>query len=149
MTDRMEESWRSRAESSEVERDLKAFTGLLDLAEEVYSRREVIRRQAFVSIGSSLAAILVTGAAIASFMSNMSAGEFQNSPLFIVLASVIFAAYAGGIFLFSQARKQLRRETKAFEEVMSVVHEVLETSKAHMSPLEIAQIKIRLSRIDN
>lgn len=139
-----------------IERDLKAFTGLLDLAEEVHARRENIRKQFFLAMGGGAAGILGAAAAMASFSrvidfdgEYLSAPEFFTSPLALVLSTVIIVAYVGVMFLYIQYRKQMRRETRALEEVMSVIHEVLQSSEMHMSPLEIAQVKIRLSRMDN
>ena len=72
------------------------------------------------------------------------AGMHAKSPLLIVLIVVISAAYLGGMLFYHRYRKQKHRETRAFEEVMSMVHEVFEASKIHMSALELAEAKIRI-----
>lgn len=138
-----------------VERDHKAFTSLLDLAEEVHARRESLRKQFFVGAGAGVMAIVASGAAIAGYSrityigENLSFFELFSSPLSMVFLTVIVFAYLLISLLYYQFRRQMRRETRALEEVMSVIHEVLQSSEVEMSPLEIAQVKIRLSRMDN
>lgn len=139
----------------EVERDHRAFSALLDLAEEVHERREKIRKQFLLGVGAGLSAILAASAAIAGYSRIINEGEYLSfqelltSPLSMVLSTVIVFAYFVIVLLYSQYRRQMTRETRALHEVMSVVHEVLQSSEVSMSPLEIAQVKIRLSRMDN
>lgn len=157
MIERTENRSTSASERSdrEVARDLKAFSGLLDLAEEVHARRENIRKHLFLAMGAGFATILGAAASMASFARIIDSGEylstreFFSSPLTLVFLSVIIMAYFATSFLYLQYRRQMRRETRALEEVMSVIHEVLQSSEMQMSPLEIAQVRIRLSRMDN
>lgn len=139
----------------EVERDHKAFSALLDLAEEVHVRREDLRKQFLLGAGAGVSAILAASAAIAGYVRTIDTGEYLTfrevltSPLSMVLSTVILFAYFVIILLYSRYRRQMKRETRALHEVMSVVHEVLQSSELSMSPLEKAQVKIRLSRMDN
>lgn len=139
----------------EVERDHRAFSALLNLAEEVHERRVNLRKQFLLGAGAGVSAILAAAAAIAGYSRVIDAGEYLTFrelftlPLSMVLSTVILFAYFVIALLHSQYRRQMKRETRALHEVMSVVHEVLQSSELSMSPLEKAQVKIRLSRMDN
>lgn len=134
-----------------AERDLKAFDHLLSLAEDLHSKREMLRKQFLVGSGAATTAILVSVAAFASYPFNISFNkpELLSTPIAMVLASVAVFAYLLIAFLTAYYIKTRRRQTRAIEEVMSIIHEVLQSAEVEMSPLEVAQIRIRLSMMDN
>ena len=71
---------------------------------------------------------VVLAAAGAAFLliDRIDAGMHAKSPLLIVLIVVISAAYLRGMLFYHRYRKQKHRETRAFEEVMSMVNELFE-----------------------
>ena len=146
----------SISDRSTVDRDLEAFSDLLKLAEEVHACRESIRRQNFLAMSVSFAIIYGAVGAMAIFAYYIYAGDYQSvrdfwsTPMVLyLLFAILLLAYFGFAFLFIRYQKQMKRETQVLKNVMSVVHEVLQSSEKNMSPLEIAQVMIRLSRLDN
>jgi hypothetical protein len=139
----------------EIDRDIEAFSGLLELAEKLHSRLEKIRMQLSLVLGGAAATILIAAGSMASFSRSLFLGEDYSlfrlieTPINLVLASIILVAYLGSAFLTVYLRLQMRRESRALKEVMGIVHEVLRTSEVSFSPLENTQIRIRLSRLDN
>lgn len=131
------------------DRDRKAFSELIELAEKVQSERDSLKRQIYVAFGGigfiaiSAVAVLLT---VYDFSSPRS---FLETPAGLLAAMVILSAYAASMLFYLQASRRLRRENKAFTEVMDVVHEVYEGLKGDLSALELAETRIRLSRLDN
>lgn len=157
MIDETSKTWESHSpyRNMRVERDSKAFNSLLDLAENVHAHRESLRKQFFLAAAAGAGGILASAAAIASSSLFISSGEYLSfnevlrSPLNLVFLSVGIVSYVVVTFGYIQYKRQMRRENRALHEVMSIIHEVLQSSEVNMSPLEIAEIKIRLSRMDN
>ena len=155
MSDVSSEDILSISEPSTVKRDLKAFSKLVNLAEEVQACRERIRRRLFFAMSVCGGLIFVAAIAMVNYVDSIdpreysSTMEFLSAPLVVGFFSVILALYFAFIWLFHEYRRQTTREARALSTIMSVVHEVLQSSEMHMSPLEIAQVKIRLSRLDN
>lgn len=146
----------SSESTTHTDRDRKAFADLVTLAEKVQAQRDVLRRQMQVSLGGGAFIFL----AAMSIILTVSIGRYPlggasmldfllTSPAGIMAMLFALAAYVGTTFVYMQMSRRLRRENRAFEEVMSVVHEVFEGLKSDLSPLELAETRIRLSRLDN
>lgn len=130
-------------------RDRKAFSELIFLAEKVQAQRDALRRQLQMIIGGSGFIVVSTMAVISTVYDFSSPSFFLSTPAGVLGAFIIIAAYVGAMYAYMQMSRRLRRENRAFDEVMSVVHEVFEGLKGELSPLELAETRIRLSRLDN
>ena len=137
-----------RSVSSLGDRDRKAFSELLSLAEKVQSEKDSLQRQMYFSIGAGLFTMLTIFSVLASFLDITNLDRLFSSPAGALSVSVLASAYVAFNYFFIQYSRRLRRERKAFEEVMNLVHEVFNGAKDEMSPLEVAEVKIRLSRLD-
>ncbi|CAN7332399.1 hypothetical protein LJR090_002516 [Bosea sp. LjRoot90] len=131
-------------------RDRRAYSDLIGLAEAVQNQRAKLRRQ-FINI-AGLCFLFSIIAAVSSIVvvvtiqgvANVSAGFFAAiAGLFI---AVNYAAFGMSYLVY---RRLDRRELSAFREVMAITHEVLESMKSDLSPLEMAEVRIRLLRLDN
>lgn len=132
-----------------AERDRKAFGELVDLAERVQTERDSLRRQIYLSIGG-VAFLAITAVSVLFTVFEVTSIEGILSTSSGLLAAItIGASYFAGMIVYVQSASRLRRESKAFQEVMDIVHEVHEGLKEELSPLELAEIRIRLSRLDN
>lgn len=131
------------------DRDRKAFVDLIELAEQVQNRIGTINRQILLLFASIVAIVLGFVAPVYFLYAQNSERTVLESPATFLFIAVLIVAYCGGLFLYASYSRQLKRERRAFREVMSIVHEVFESAKSDLSALEIAEIKIRLSRLDN
>ncbi|MEO0701876.1 MAG: hypothetical protein AAFY80_07045 [Pseudomonadota bacterium] len=147
----------SRSETfSFDDRDRKAFSELVSLAEKVQTQRDVLRRQMQFSLGAGLFIMLAAMAVFTTLVFDRSApsdatisGFLLTTPAGAMTIVFAVASYVGTTLVFMQMSRRLRRENRAFAEVMNVVHEVFEGLKEELSPLELAETRIRLSRLDN
>ncbi len=131
------------------ERDRNALNKLLDLAEVVQRTHYTLRRRIMMFTGATATLAIGVLTYITSGSRSSSVLEIMAIPVNGALLSLLFAAYVGGVVWYLSMRRQTRREEAAFKEVMGIVHEVFEGTKPDLSALEIAEIKIRLSRLDH
>ena len=135
------------------ERDRKAFGELIDLAERVQAERDSLRRQIYYLIGFVVFLAIVAVFTTFAIFEVTSVDRLLNTasgPSAIVVAVIeIGVSYAAGATIYYLFAGRLRRESRALQEVMDIVHELHEGLKEELSPLEIAEIRIRLSRLDN
>jgi hypothetical protein len=124
-------------------RDRQAFSELISLAEEIQRRRESLQQRLAVSI----AAIVGFAAVAASF--GFSFFGFYGVNWYYLLVTIAIVSYAALSYFSYVYLRQMRREKRAFSEVMTVVHELVAGLRSDLSPLEFAQIQVRLSRLDN
>ncbi|MBU2868947.1 hypothetical protein [Pacificibacter marinus] len=136
------------------ERDRKAYLDLLELAEKVQAEKELAKRQFFLSLFGVTFGVLGILAIVFTYFGSSVVGEFTfenilRSPAGALGLVAAMAGYFLGSYLTMLSMKKIRRERKAFEEVMGLVHEVYEATKSDLSAVEKAEVKIRFSRLDN
>ena len=136
-------------DASFAERDRKAFGELIDLAERVQAERDNLRRQIYFSIGGVSFLAIAAVSALVTIFELSSLDRFLNTAGGLLAVITIGASYAAGAAIYFHSASRLRRESKAFREVMDIVHELHESLKEELSPLELAELRIRLSRLDN
>lgn len=136
--------------SADASRNARAFSELLDLAEDVYFRREEYRRRLilFICVLATVIAVLLLSISAVIFQVGDLFGSLKM-PIILSMAITVMMLYIFGIYQFYLLQKNIKRETSAFEQVMTIVHEILSASIGEFSVLEEAQIRIRLSRLDN
>ena len=130
-------------------RDREAFGDLLNLAEKSQQSKEALERAHMILLGLGVIISLVL---IVWIVITIMMGLFPNYSSFIgVLTMVAPLSLAVSVITIGDFiyKRKLRRENKAFEEVISLVHETFEATKDEFSTLEIAETRIRLSRLDN
>jgi hypothetical protein len=115
---------------------------LLDLAEEVQERYELIQRRILAMRAVQLSVFVVT--AVALYFSR-AAGLTDAS--WIV---PIGFTYLAGIELIIRRRleQRLRRELRAMQEVVELLRETERSQARGMNALDRAEFRIRLSRFD-
>ena len=131
------------------ERDRKAFGELIDLAERTLAESDGLLRQIYFSIGGIIFLTIAAIAVIIATFGDTSSDELLDTTGAVLLLIAIAASYVAGAAIYFPLARRLRRESKAFREVMDIVHELHEGLKEELSPLERAEIRIRLSRLDN
>jgi hypothetical protein len=146
-------------------RDRTAFFELIELAESTFAGVQKVRFNSvttrFVQIASLLLLIFAVAGLGASLLdliplmkekqasaTNVLRLVFLDSWFIIPFgfSSVMYVASRSLLIAYERA---LQREYAGFREVMSIVNEVFESVRQDMSPIEQAQARIRLSRLDN
>ena len=94
-------------------------------------RRTLVAVGVFVFLGA-IAALLALW-----FPPTNETSALPDGELTAIAVSVGLYGSIGALFLYN--RKEIRRETKAREETMTVVHEVYESLKSSLSPLKQAE----------
>jgi len=143
----------SRTTRLKSDRDRKAFGDLITLAESVHSHREHLRLARlsslfrWVFIGALCAGGVILGL---QFLRQLTSVELGLSYMFAAGLVIGYLVIFFGVTLSSSGyRRKIGRENKAFDEVMGIVQEVYEGTKPSLSALEVAEVSIRLSRLDN
>ncbi len=117
-------------------RDKKAFNDLIELAESIKKENDIVNNQ-FVK---QLISLTIIGlATIASFVILYEDPSFElNYSAKALIITLAIIAYLFFVYSFTSYIKRKRRETRAFKEVMSIIHEVLASSEKNQSLLEKA-----------
>jgi len=129
------------------DRDRKALSELIELAERVQYERYKITRQIFINAFALIGITLILSLlALNTSFSNTLDVLFgiQSDALFLLVVAMGSIAFLALLYI---GRRLLARETIAFSEVMAVVYEVFEGVKNKLSPLELAEIRLRISRL--
>ena len=132
-----------------AERDRKAFGELIDLAERVQAERDSLRRQMYFSIGGFAFLTIAAGSLLFTIFDITSIDRPLSTAGGLLAAITTVGSYAAGSAMYILLARRLKRESKAFREVMDIVHELYGGLRKNLSPLELAEIRVRLSRLDN
>ena len=129
-------------------RDRKAFGDLVSLAEKSQMTADTLKRKILLSYVTLL---FVSTAALFYIIAVYDRLPFDLlKPVPFILSALLVTAMHGGVFIVIRGYQvRLRREYNAFKKSISLAHEVFQGAKKNLSVLEAAEIKIRLSRLDN
>lgn len=130
------------------ERDRKSFLDLLELAEKVQGEKEQAQRQFYLALFGVMFGVVGVLAVLLTYFEQFSLSAIAGSPVGVFGIVIALAGYFFGSYLTSQSMRKIRRERKAYEEVMGLVQEVYQATKSDLSAVETAEVKIRFSRLD-
>ncbi|MCG6903838.1 MAG: hypothetical protein LJE68_14275 [Rhodobacter sp.] len=126
--------------------DKRSFSELVKLAEEIsLNISNLQRRQIFATIALMAAFAAVIGAAVYIFASGPEKSLIDSSG--VIIFAVIIAGAISVYLPTALFQGRITKEEKALQETVTLVHEVFESMQASLSPLELAQNKIRLARL--
>ena len=132
-------------------REINAFDEILELAEKIQAQKEDAYYKKLLHQLLAVFFVIIFILLLIFAYTELHKETSDNANYITSLVAILTGLFAsvGSHLIRYRSLKVYRREKNAFNEVMSIVHEIYDISRSDLSALENAEFKIRLSRLDH